>query len=330
MATPARTTRVPSGRSSRQAAYPAKPLWSRKDLLGTRDLSVREIELILDRARAVRELSPKTGESSALRGERLGLIFTEPSTRTRTSFETAARNLGMEPLGFSVQNSSTLKGESLLDTIRNLEALGTRFFVARTEASGAIHSVAAQVRSHIVNAGDGAHEHPTQALLDAFTLRERLGRIAGLRVLIVGDILHSRVARSNIWALLKLKARVTVCGPGTLLPAGIESWGVRIDLDLRRAIRDADAVNVLRLQLERQKENLFPSLSEYHRFYGLTQEVLSLANPRCLVLHPGPLNRDVEISSEVADGPQSAILEQVANGVRIRMAVLSLLGNRPA
>ncbi|MBI4425372.1 MAG: aspartate carbamoyltransferase catalytic subunit [Elusimicrobia bacterium] len=302
--------------------------WHRKDLLGLEDLSAAEIETILSGAAAAKRDFVEGRRLGDLRGRTLAFIFSEPSTRTRSSFEVAARRLDAEVLSFSVAQSSVLKGESLTDTLLNLQAMGVDVFVIRHELSGAPHQVAASVGAHIINAGDGAHEHPTQALLDLFTLKERKGRVEGLKVVILGDILHSRVARSNIWGLRKLKAKVTVCGPATLVPAGLAGLGVAVSHDLRQALQGADAVNVLRLQLERQKENLFPSLGEYYDAYGLTPEKLALAKPDCVVLHPGPMNRGVEIASETADGPQSAILEQVTNGVAVRMAVLRLLAGR--
>ncbi|MBI3507651.1 MAG: aspartate carbamoyltransferase catalytic subunit [Proteobacteria bacterium] len=302
-----------------------KAAWTKKDLLGLEELSTGEIELLLDRAAEMKKDFLDNKQRDDLKGQTLAFVFTEPSTRTRSSFEVAARRLGADALGFSVANSSVLKGETLSDTLSNLEAMGVRYFVIRHELSGAVHQAAAATRAHILNAGDGAHEHPTQALLDIYTLREKKGRISGLRVVIVGDILHSRVARSNIWGLLKLKAKVTVCGPATLIPRGIEKSGVSVSHDLVRALKDADAVNVLRLQQERMKGNYIPSLSEYYETYGLTDDKLALAREDCIVLHPGPMNRGVEISSSVAEGPRSVILEQVTNGVAVRMAALSLL-----
>jgi len=302
-----------------------KSSWKHKDLLGLEALSAAEIEHILSQAQTCKKdfLSKKGGRQ--LEGSKLAFVFTEPSTRTRTSFEVAARTLGVEVLGFAAAGSSALKGESLADTLLNLEAMGVDFFIIRNEISGILGAVAPKVKAHVVNAGDGSHEHPTQALLDIFTLKERKKKLEGLKVVIVGDILHSRVARSNIWGLKKLKARVTVCGPPTLIPPDIEAMGVTVNYELVDALQGADAVNVLRLQSERQKENLLPSLSEYFTTYGLTEDKLAKAKPDCLVLHPGPMNRGVEIASEVADGPQSVILEQVQNGVAVRMAVLKLL-----
>ena len=308
-----------------KASPTRQTVWTHKDLLGLEELSAREIELILDEARIAKEDFLAGRPRADLKDQTLAFVFTEPSTRTRSSFEVAARRLGAEVLGFSVANSSLLKGETLVDTILNLDAMGVRYFVLRHEVSGAVQQAAAAVKSHVLNAGDGAHEHPTQALLDIFTLREKKGRIAGLRVVIVGDILHSRVARSNIWGLQKLKAKVTVCGPASLIPHGIESMGVTVSHDLVRALKDADAVNILRLQQERMKENHIPSLAEYYDTFGLTEKALAFAREDCLVLHPGPMNRGVEIASSVADGPRSVILEQVTNGVAVRMAALSLL-----
>ncbi len=300
--------------------------WDKKDLLGLRELSAADITQLLDAAVPFKTSPP----SQELAGRTVAFLFTEPSTRTRSSFEVAARRLGAEVLGFAVASSSLLKGETLLDTVKNLEAMGVDYFIVRHEQSGALEPLAPRADASIVNAGDGSHEHPTQALLDLFTLRERKGTLKGLKVVILGDILHSRVARSNIHALRKFGARVTVCGPIPLMPRGIDALGVTVSHDLGEALKGADAVNVLRIQLERQKQNLITSVGDYYRAYGLTPERLALAKPDCLVLHPGPMNRGVEIASEVADGPQSAILEQVKNGVAVRMAVLSLLAPRRA
>jgi aspartate carbamoyltransferase catalytic subunit len=293
--------------------------WTRKDLLGLHDLSASELELILD---AAAQAKP----SNALKGRTVAFLFSEPSTRTRSSFEVAAKRLGAEILGFSVASSSVLKGESLMDTIKNLEAMGVDYFIVRHERSGVLQAVAPLTQCSVLNAGDGSHEHPTQGLLDLYTLREAKGKLAGLKVVIVGDILHSRVARSNIFGLKKLGAKVTVCGPRSLVPKGIEKLGASVSHDLDEALRGADAVNVLRLQLERQEQHLVVSLRAYFEHYGVTTKRLeAAAKPDCVVLHPGPMNRGVEISSECADGPRSLILRQVANGVSIRMAVLSLL-----
>lgn len=307
----------------------AAKIWTRKDLLDLRSLSVSEIEAILDAAVPFKELlrdpARPASKDRPLAGRTVAFLFSEASTRTRSSFEMAARRLGAEVLGFSAASSSLLKGETLLDTIKNLEAMGVDYFVVRHEQSGVLESLACRTRASLVNAGDGSHEHPTQALLDLFTLRGKKGRIKGLKVVIIGDIEHSRVARSNLHGLRKLGAQVLLCGPQALLPEGLKAPGVRLTHDLDAALAGADAVNVLRIQLERQKQNLITSVQDYFQAYGLTPERLRLAKPDCLVLHPGPLNRGVEIASEVADGPQSAILEQVTNGVAVRMAVLSLL-----
>jgi aspartate carbamoyltransferase catalytic subunit len=298
--------------------------WNRKDLLGLETLSASELELILDTAEPF-AADPRS-RADSLAGRSVAFVFSEPSTRTRSSFEAAARRLGADILGFSAVSSSASKGETLLDTVRNLEAVGAEYFVVRHEVSGALEPLAPMVGASLLNAGDGFHEHPTQALLDVFTLRRKKGGLKGLKVVILGDILHSRVARSNIHALRALGARVTVCGPASLIPKGIEKMGARVSHDLDAALEGADAVNVLRLQLERQKQNLIASLPDYTRRYGLTEERLA-PHANLLVLHPGPINRGVELASAVADGPQSAILEQVANGVAIRMAVLTLLAS---
>ena len=296
--------------------------WDRKDLIGLEPLSAKEIETILDAAVPFAE-DPRS-RHDVLSGRTVAFLFSEPSTRTRSSFETAARRLGAEVLGFAVSSSSAAKGETLLDTMRNLEAMGVEYFIVRHEVSGVLEPLAPIVKASLVNAGDGAHEHPTQALLDLFTLRRRKGTIKGRHVVILGDIAHSRVARSNIHGLRKLGARVTVCGPAALIPKGIERLGARVSHDLDAALKDADAVNVLRLQLERQNQNLVASLPDYSKRYGLTAARLS-QHKDLLVMHPGPINRGVELDTPAADGPQSAILEQVANGVAVRMAALSLL-----
>jgi aspartate carbamoyltransferase catalytic subunit len=303
-----------------------------KDLLGLENLTRLQIERILDTARPMKALFMRSIKKVPyLRGKTVALVFLEPSTRTRTSFELAAKRLSADTLNISSVTSSVTKGESLLDTAKTLEAMKVDFIVLRHVTSGAPELVAREVKAHVINAGDGSHEHPTQGLLDLFTIFEKKKRLEGLRVTIVGDILHSRVARSNLWGLSKLGAHVTVCGPGTLIPVGVEhAFGgkVRVSYKLEEAVEGADVINVLRLQLERQKEHLFPSLREYHALYGLTAEKLRLAKPDCLVLHPGPMNRGVEISSDVADGPRSVILEQVTNGIATRMAVLYLFSGR--
>ncbi len=269
----------------------------------------------------------------ALRGKTVALLFYEPSTRTRSSFELAAKRLSADTLNISAATSSIQKGESLLDTGKTLEAMKVDFVVLRHPSSGAPHILASEIKAHIVNAGDGCHEHPTQGLLDLFTILEKKKRIEGLKVVIVGDVLHSRVARSNLWALTKLGAKVTVCGPPTLIPPGIETvFGAPVEVcyHLEEALPGADAINVLRLQLERQKEHLFPSIREYNELYGLDARRLALAKKGCLVLHPGPMNRGVEITAEVADSNQSVVLEQVTNGIAVRMAILFWLASKAA
>jgi aspartate carbamoyltransferase catalytic subunit len=261
-----------------------------------------------------------------LRGKTVVNLFFENSTRTRTSFELAAKRLSADVINFAVSTSSVSKGESLLDTARTIRALGADFIVMRHASAGTPHLLAERVRDlSIINAGDGCHEHPTQGLLDLFTILERKERIEGLQVVILGDILHSRVARSNIWGLTKLGARVRLIGPRTLIPRGVETMGVEVCHDLDRGLRDADVINILRIQRERMEQNLFPSIREYRLLYGLTEERLARAKPGALVMHPGPVNRGVEITQAVADGPRSVIGEQVTNGVAVRMAVLYLL-----
>ncbi|MDD4817023.1 MAG: aspartate carbamoyltransferase catalytic subunit [Victivallaceae bacterium] len=300
--------------------------WTRKDLLSLYDLSAEEIVFILDTAEEFKKVSERNVKKvPALRGKTVVNFFVEPSTRTRVSFELAEQRLSADIINVQASTSSLLKGETLLDTIKNLEALQVDLFVMRHAAPGAQNFIAQNTRCGIVNAGDGAHSHPTQALLDMFTIREKKGRIAGLKVTIVGDILHSRVARSNIWGLLKLGAEVTVVGPATLVPHEFESIGVRVTHNLKEAVRDADVVNVLRIQHERLNAAFFPSDAEYARFFGITPEVVATMKPDAIIMHPGPINRDVEISSLVADGPRSVILEQVTNGLAVRMAVLFLV-----
>jgi aspartate carbamoyltransferase catalytic subunit len=298
----------------------------RKDLIGLEELSRAEIELILDTSLSFREISEREVKKvPILRGKTVVNLFFEPSTRTRASFELAEKRLSADSLSIAATHSSVEKGETLIDTVRNLHAMRIDFLVIRHSSSGAAGFLAERLPSSVVNAGDGFHEHPTQGLLDLFTIKDKLGRIGGLRVLIVGDILHSRVARSNIWGLTKLGARVAVCGPPTLIPPGLAEIGVAVHHDLDEALRDADAVNVLRLQKERHSENFLPSLREYSALFGMTAERLRRAKKEIIVLHPGPMNRGVEISQEVADGPNSVILDQVTNGVAVRMAVIYLL-----
>ncbi len=300
--------------------------WKRKDLLGLEGLSAEEIHLILDTAESCKQIYEREIKKfPTLRGRTVVNLFYEPSTRTRTSFELAGKWMGADVINVSSSTSSVAKGESLRDTARTLEALGADVVVIRHSAAGAAHQLASEIRAAVINAGDGAHEHPTQGLLDLFTIRERKGRFAGLRVTIVGDILHSRVARSNIWGLKTLGAEVTVVGPPTLVPREIRQLGVRATHNLEEALEGADVVNILRIQLERQKKGLFPSLREYSRLYGITAEKLESAREDVLIMHPGPANLGVEVSEEVARDPRSAISGQVQNGVAVRMALLYLL-----
>ncbi len=304
---------------------PAAPevRWTRKDLLSLEELSKEEIEILLKTAESFKEVSAREIKKvPALRGKTIANLFFEPSTRTRTSFEVAAKRLSADIINFSSTGSSTSKGETLTDTAKNIEAMHVDTIVMRHPSSGAAVHLARSIRAGVVNAGDGIHEHPTQGLLDIFTILERKKKIEGLRVCLVGDILHSRVARSNIWGLKKLGAKITVCGPPTLIPAKIEELGVEVSYDLDRAIRDQDVLNILRIQLERQQGAFFPSIREYAAEYGISKERLAKARPDVIVMHPGPVNRGVELASEVADGSQSVILEQVTNGVAVRMAVL--------
>jgi len=261
----------------------------------------------------------------ALRGKTVVNLFIEPSTRTRISFELAAQRLTADVVNFSAEASSLKKGETLKDTARNLEALNADVIVMRHSASGAPHFLARFLHARVINAGDGAHEHPTQALLDAFTIREKKGKIAGLNVTILGDILYSRVARSNIWALTKLGANVTLCGPPTLVPKVFEKMGCRVTYDVDEAIEQADIINLLRIQHERQRKTMFPSIGEYTSLFGLTAERFARTKPEVLIMHPGPINRGVEIDSQVADSSRSVILDQVTNGLAVRMAVLFLV-----
>ena len=300
--------------------------WNRKDLLGLEDLTRQEIELILDTAASFKEVSTREIKKvPALRGKTVVNLFYEPSTRTRVSFEVASKRLSADVINISTETSSVKKGETLIDTGRNIEALKADIIVVRHNASGAATMLASHVNASVVNAGDGWHEHPTQALLDMFTLREKAGKIEGLKVSIVGDIAHSRVARSNIWGLTKLGAQVTVCAPQILIPSGIEQMGAKVTDDINEALACADAVNVLRMQFERDEEGAFPKALEYFKKFGITRERLERTKKDIIVMHPGPINRGIEISSEVADGANSVILEQVTNGIAIRMAVLFLI-----
>lgn len=298
----------------------------KKDLLGIKDLDVEEIGLILDTAESFKEVTTRDIKKvPTLRGKTVVNLFFEPSTRTRTSFELAAKRLSADVVNFSVSTSSVAKGESLLDTAKNLEAMRADMIIIRHWASGAPHLLARVLSSSVINAGDGAHEHPTQALLDLFTLRERKGTIQGLKVAIVGDIVHSRVARSDLYGLKKLGAEVRLVGPATMIPAEVESLGCVVYHHLDEALYDVDAVIMLRLQQERQGKAFFPTLREYSKLYCLTSERLQLAKRDVLVMHPGPINRGIEIAPEVADGLSSLILDQVTNGIAVRMAVLFLL-----
>jgi aspartate carbamoyltransferase catalytic subunit len=297
-----------------------------KDLLGISDLDPEEITLVLDTADAMKEISSRPIKKvPALRGKTVVNLFFEPSTRTRTSFEIAEKRLSADTLNIAIATSSVVKGETLADTALNLEAMQPDMIVLRHSSSGACHLLSRICRSAIINAGDGMHEHPTQALLDAFTIRERKQRLKGLKVAIVGDLLHSRVLRSNILLLTKMGADVWVCGPPTLMPAGIRRFGVTATSSVDAAVKDADVIMLLRIQLERMEGAFFPSLREYFNVFGMTEARLTLAKPDVMIMHPGPMNRGVEIASEVADGPYSVILDQVANGVAVRMAVLYLL-----
>jgi len=301
--------------------------WQRKDLLGIRELSAEEIIFLLDTADAFKEVGTREIKKvPALRGKTLVNFFVEPSTRTRTSFEIAAIRLSADVINISPTSSSLTKGETLKDTAKILEANHADIIVLRHSSSGAAQFLAERLTSSIINAGDGAHEHPTQALLDLYTIRSRKGAVAGLHVAIIGDILFSRVARSNIFGLLKLGARVTLVGPSTLVPREFEKLGVTVSHDIDEVLPTADVVNLLRIQHERQRKEYFPGIGEYIRLFGLTKERAKLLKSDCLIMHPGPINRGVEIDSDLADGAQSVILDQVTNGLAIRMAVLYLCG----
>ena len=321
-----------SKRAKRPKAAPgpaatAQPLvWRRKDVVGLDELSPEEILHILDTAESFKEVSTRSIKKvPALRGKVVALLFFEDSTRTRMSFELAASRLSADTLLLTTKGSSVTKGETTLDTARNVAAMGVDIFVIRHGQAGAPHLLARKLPVSVVNAGDGSHEHPTQALLDMFTIRQRLGRIEGLRIAIVGDIAHSRVARSNILGLTKLGAEVVVVGPPTLVPSAIAPMGCTISHSLDDVLGDVDVVNMLRIQFERFGGGLFPSLREYSRIYGMNGERLQRCKPDVLIMHPGPINRGVELTSDVADGPNSCILQQVTNGLAIRMAVLYLV-----
>lgn len=305
-----------------------KMIWTKKDLLGLEYLSREEIEHILYTAASFKEVTTRQIKKvPALRGKTVVNLFYEPSTRTRISFELAAKRLSADVINVSVESSSVRKGETLIDTGKNIEALKIDIIVVRHDCSGAPNILARSVKASVVNAGDGWHEHPTQALLDMFTLKSKLGRIENLNVSIIGDIAHSRVARSNIWGLTKLGAKVTVCAPKMLIPEGIENMGVKVTNDLDEAIREADAINVLRMQLERDTLGAFPTKIDFFKQYGISEERLKRCKKDIVVMHPGPINRGVEMSSGVADGQNSVILEQVTNGIAVRMAVLYLVAH---
>ena len=298
-----------------------------KHLLGLDGYCAEDLLRVLDVAEGMKDISRrKIKKVPTLRGKTVINLFFEPSTRTRTSFEIAAKRLSADAVNISASASSTVKGETLIDTAKNIESMAPDVVVMRHRFSGAPELLSRNLNCSVVNAGDGSHQHPSQGLLDLFTIREKKGRIEGLKVAIIGDISHSRVARSNIYGLTTLGAEVTVGGPLTMIPPGIESLGTRVAPRLEEAIKDADVVMMLRIQMERKSGSLFPTLREYSRFFGLNAQRLALASDDVLVMHPGPINRGVEISSDVADGPYSVILDQVENGVAVRMAILYLLG----
>ena len=316
-----------TSRSSRAEVPAPLTRWNRKDLVGLRELSADEINFILHTADAFKQVGTREIKKvPALRGKTLVNFFIEPSTRTRTSFELAAFRLSADVINISAASSSLTKGETLKDTARNLEALHADILVLRHSSAGAPHFLAERLKASVINAGDGAHEHPTQALLDLYTIRDKRDTISGLHVVIIGDVLFSRVARSNIFGLTRLGAHVTLVGPSTLVPREFEKLGVRVSHRLDDILPEADVVNLLRIQHERQRKEYFPGIGEYTRLFGLTKERAKRLKPDCLIMHPGPINRGVEIDSEVADGSQSVILDQVTNGLAVRMAVLYLCG----
>ncbi len=297
-----------------------------KDVLGLEELSAEEILGVLEIASRFRAVFDRPVRSvPIMRGRTVVNFFHEPSTRTRISFELAEKRLSADIVNFSTATSSFSKGETLRDTAENLAAMKIDMLIIRHSSPGAAHYLAKVLECSVINAGDGAHEHPTQGLLDIMTMQQRFGDLRGKKVTIIGDIAHSRVARSNIWGLNKLGAEVTLCGPPTMVPGGLARLGVNIEFDLKKAVAGADVLNVLRIQLERHSSKSFPSNREYHRMYGITEDVVRTLKPEAIVMHPGPMNRDVEISSEVADGPRQVILDQVANGVAVRMALIYLL-----
>jgi len=300
--------------------------FNHKDLLGMGGLTPEDIEIILDTAESLKEISTRDIKKvPTLRGKSVISFFYEPSTRTRYSFEVAAKRLSADTVSLSASGTSMVKGETLLDSARNLQAMNPDIIVLRHPSSGAPHLLAKEVKAGVINAGDGINEHPTQALLDLYTIREKKGAIKGLKVVIIGDILHSRVARSNIIGLTKMGAEVTVSGPPTMIPVGIEAMGVKVVHNPVEAIKEKDVIMVLRIQLERQSQFLFPGIREYASFFGLSGEVMKGAKSDVIVMHPGPINRGVEITPEVAEGPHSVILDQVTNGIAVRMATLYLL-----
>ena len=300
--------------------------WAHKDLLGTRELTREEVLLILDSAESFKEVSRRDIKKvPTLRGKTVITLFYEPSTRTRVSFEIAAKRLSADTVNISSSSSSSVKGETLKDMGRNLQAMQPDVIIIRHSMPGAPHILAQSIDASIVNGGDGAHEHPTQALLDLFTMREKKGRLDGLKVTIVGDIAHSRVARSNVFALTKFDTEVTVCGPPTMIPPRMEELGVKVEYNLDEAVKDSDVIMMLRIQKERGGVSYIPSIKEYATLFSLKERHFALAKDDVIIMHPGPMNRGVEISDEVADGPYSVILDQVENGVAVRMAILFLL-----
>jgi len=315
-------------RTTKPRAKPTPPAthWTRRHLLGLEDVSADEIRLILETARSFKEVSTRAIKKvPALRGKTVVNLFFEASTRTRTSFEVAAKRLSADVLSIAASGSSVVKGETLIDTVHTLEAYHIDLLVMRHAASGAPHFLVRHCTSRVINAGDGMHEHPTQALLDLFTISERGKAFDGLKVAIIGDIIHSRVARSDVFALTKLGTHVVLCGPPTLAPKRFEAFGATCTSRLEEALDGADVVYCLRMQFERQQANFLPSVGEYVRLFGVTAERMKLAKPDAIVMHPGPLNRGIELTSEVADSAQSVVLDQVTNGVAVRMAVLFLL-----
>jgi aspartate carbamoyltransferase catalytic subunit len=303
--------------------------WNRKHLLDLENLGRHEIEAILDTAASFQEVSERSRKKvPALQGKVVVNLFFEPSTRTRSSFSLAAKRLSADTIDFSASTSSLTKGESFIDTARNLEAMGADIMIVRHSVSGTPHILARELKCSVVNAGDGRHEHPTQGLLDVFTIREAKGRVEGLTVGLIGDISHSRVARSNIWALTKLGAHVIACGPSTLVPRSLEKLGVEVAYHLDEILPRCDVINVLRIQFERQQTGLFPSIHEYFSLYGVTEDRMKRAKDDILILAPGPINRGVELTPGVADGPHSVVLKQVTNGLAVRMAVLYLVSGQ--